>query len=451
MKDNIVFWGADEKDQKILVVLRLRANDNLIDIWTFPDKILKQDFIDHLFGDWQEIDITSFPEGYTHIERNVSNTELLPEDIKTDQTDLIKRAEKEWFVKVLSMRLFAMLKMEVDALHEQVMALKEYDQEYWDSSRGYWDRIITNTNERNLNREQAKELRELVNNSFERLKELKETTNKKWEEEAQANFFSMNKELEQIEKEIKDAPTQARKLFSRLKNLQTSVKEKRLSNSGRKQLWNKFNILFTEVKSKLAVSSVDRFDKRIKGLKDAINRMKSSIGRDKHEIEFQNKRAGSSRATQLEMQLRDAKIQMTQTRLSSKEEKLKDMEKLLSDLNKQKDKALKQSTPPKAKTIVKKTPKKASDNNIEVKDSSESESKPDQKAESNEKIGDNTLTETDGVKLEESKKPPAEKKSKTEEPKPVLKEIQVAENSDKSIKPEDIQKEDVKDSNSKAE
>jgi hypothetical protein len=36
MKTRIVMWGNNEKDEKVLIAISLRAEDNVVDIFTSP-------------------------------------------------------------------------------------------------------------------------------------------------------------------------------------------------------------------------------------------------------------------------------------------------------------------------------------------------------------------------------------------------------------------------------
>ncbi len=335
MKNNIVFWGADELDRRILVAARLRAKDNKVDFWTFPEKQVNAAFADKMFGDWEELEPSEFPEGYVHIERDISSSELLPENIKTDNTELVMRAEKEWFVKVLVQRLYEMLDAEVSALHEQVMSLTEYDKTLWDSCKNYWEKIMSHNQERNITRDQAIELRGKVNASFERLKGLLDNTNKAYEEEAQANFFQINKRLEEIKQELEKNPNGSRNVFNQLKQIQEEAKVLKLNRPNRNEIFNTLNELFESSKNISRSSVNEKINHRIAGLEDAIHKMQKSLDFDLRDVEYINKRNNSSSVSQLEFKLSKAKLDMLQHKIDSKKVKLDEMNKLLLDLKKE--------------------------------------------------------------------------------------------------------------------
>ena len=114
MKNTIVFWATNENEQEILAVLRLREHDNKVDFWTFDKAVLEEAFIEKMFKDWDVLTDADFALANTHEERKMSDGNLLPDEIRTKETDLVSRAEKEWFVKVLSLKLMQQLTLEID-------------------------------------------------------------------------------------------------------------------------------------------------------------------------------------------------------------------------------------------------------------------------------------------------------------------------------------------------
>ena len=80
MKTRIVMWGSNEKDEKILIAISLRAEDNVVDIYTFPFESTSEEFYNLMLNEWRESHEVPFPEGYTLITRPLTASDtLLPE------------------------------------------------------------------------------------------------------------------------------------------------------------------------------------------------------------------------------------------------------------------------------------------------------------------------------------------------------------------------------------
>ena len=54
MKTRIVMWGSNEKDQKVLIAIGLRAADNVVDIYTFPFETTTEEFYNLMLYDCRE-------------------------------------------------------------------------------------------------------------------------------------------------------------------------------------------------------------------------------------------------------------------------------------------------------------------------------------------------------------------------------------------------------------
>ena len=129
-------------------------------------------------------------------------------------------------------------------------------------------------------------------------------------------------------------------LFDELKDLQRKFKDAKLTKGHRGQIWKKLDNAFKIVKEKKygdkggkSNNTLERIERRYQGLMSALNKMKSSVGRDEAEMSFQSRRADNSDG-QLEQQIRQAKIAMIEERLNSKKVKLDDMLKTQADLEK---------------------------------------------------------------------------------------------------------------------
>lgn len=338
MRRKLVLWGTNEKDEKILVALELLENENVVNIFTFPEKIATEEFYKQMSEQWKnDVDI-EFPEGFSKIERKLSVSDsLLPDEIRVERPDLITRAQAEWHFVVLSSKLYGLYKSELEEFKDKVETLTDYDNKIWEELKNFWNKVQHQVNDRNLFREHAASLRERTNGLFDKLKQLKKSLESEFETKSKTYLDDFSKELNEIEGKI-DQGLGLSPLFEDLKRLQYKIKNIHFTKDDRKEIWDKIDGAFKIIKEKRGSQyeanvsqGTARLQKRYEGLIGAIQKMQKSIQIDQKDLDFQTKRVEDSDG-QLESQLRQAKIRMIEERIHSKKEKFDDMLKTKSDL-----------------------------------------------------------------------------------------------------------------------
>jgi hypothetical protein len=332
MKSKLVLWGTNAQEDRVLIAMQLRAEDNKVDIWIFPEAIASPDFSQQMLNDWRNGAEVAFPEGGTHLERELSVTDsLLPNDIKVERTDIVNRAQGEWHFIVLSTKLHAAYKSELAELEDKVTKLTEYSGETWDTLKGFWHKVQDQMKERNLFRDHGEELREAANGLFTQLKDMRTTVMNEFEENSKTWYTQFNTILDEIEHKIDNGIKGFPDVFDQLKQTQSKFRDQKMTRDHTNDLWNRIDRLFKTVKEKKfgqnAIndsSATERLTRRYNGLVGAIGKMQESIDRDIQDLEYQRKRVEQS-GGQLEEQLRQAKINMVQDRVKSKQEKLNEM------------------------------------------------------------------------------------------------------------------------------
>ncbi len=348
MKTKLVLWGYNEKEEKVLIALQLRPEDNKVDIWTFPEVVATDEFARQLMGDWRNNKEVVFPDGNVHTERELSVTEsLLPADLKVERGDIVQRAQTEWHFVVLSSKLNDVYKNELGDLQANVAKLTAYDSDTWEQLKNFWGKVQDQVKERNLLREHADILRDETNVLFGKLKELRSALDDQFREMSKGHMDTFMTKLDDIEKNVADG-VRLPAVFDQLKGLQRNFREIKLTREHRSKIWARLDGAFKKVKEKRfgpeansESSATERLTRRFKGLMGAIEKMDRSIARDEDELNFQRKRINDTDG-QLEAQLRQAKIGMTEERVRSKKEKFDEMLKTKEDLERriasQKDK-----------------------------------------------------------------------------------------------------------------
>lgn len=342
MKTKLVLWGRNAQDERVLIALQLRPQENKVDLWTFPENIATEDFSQKMLNEWRNGTKLDFPEGFTHSEKELSVTEsLLPEDLKVERGDLIQRAQTEWHFMVLSSKLNETYQTELQEIKEKVAQLNSYSGEVWEELKVFWAKVQTQVRERNLFREHANDLRDSTNDLFGKMKELRKSLDKEFQAKSEEHMKMFKTGLGEI-KERLEKGLNLNGIFEDLKKMQREFKDTRLSRDHRSSIWEQLDGLFKEVKNKRYggdsnnggnSTPSERLKKRYAGLMAALGKMEQSINRDKRELDFQDRKAGQS-GGQLEAQLREAKMMMVKERIRSKEEKLSEMLQTKAELEK---------------------------------------------------------------------------------------------------------------------
>jgi hypothetical protein len=347
MKTKLVLWGqkgSDENAEKVLIAVELNANANCVDSWIFAGDTATEELSDQLMNNWRKGEAVAFPEGHEHIRTELSaSSSILPEGYSaTDKEDLIKRTQTEWLFIVLSTKLFQTYASELDSLQDKVEKMTKYSKEMWEELKTFQTKIQNQVQEQNLFREHTNILRDRLNELFGSLKKLREVEDTAFEAASNEVFQKMINILNQIDEAVEKNSGDWGKWFDKLKTLQAELKTAKLTREGRNEIWARIDKSFKEVKDRRFGGSnaqnsnsgniETRLQRRIEGLREAIQKMDNSVSRDQKDYDFLFKKLNNNNATQLEAQLSEVRAKMILERLESKKAKLADMNKTLADL-----------------------------------------------------------------------------------------------------------------------
>jgi len=348
MKKRLALWGKNPSSEKVLITFELLEKENQIRNLVFPEAVVTETVFKAIDQEWTRYKEVALPESSVDMTTDLKiSEEMTPEGYTIDKEGIIKRSQTEWHFVVLSSKMSTAFYDELDDIKEKVESLTGFDRKEWNRLSDFWKKVQDKIHNRDLLREHSKNLKEDVNSLFSKLKEMRSDFEKEFKEQsAEAQSFFTDK-LNDIEERIgKDARLQG--LFDELKELQRKFKDAKLTKGHRAQIWKKLDGAFKVIKEKKygdkasSNNALERIQRRYDGLMGAINKMKSSVGRDESEMSFQSRRADTTDG-QLEQQIRKAKIAMIEERLNSKKVKLEDMLKTKGELekkiNKLKDKA----------------------------------------------------------------------------------------------------------------
>lgn len=331
-------WGTNEKDQKVLIALALRAEDNVVDIYTFPFESTTEEFYNLMLNEWRESHEVPFTEGFTHIIRPLTAADsLLPPELKVDRSDILQRAQTEWHFLVLSNKLYQTFHNELLEIKEKLHGADNYKNQLWEEMKESWEKIQKYIFDKTLMREHGQQLRDMTNDIFTQLKNMRKNMDTEVDRVSREFADKFNTKLDEVEAKI-NSGLGLQPLFNDLKKVQQEFKDAELSRGDRAKIWKRIDNAFKAVKDKKFgekstkdTSSLDRLNRRYEGLLSAIDKMEKSIRRDDKDKSFQDDRIANTEG-QLEAQLRMAKLKMIDERVNSKNEKLAEMQKTKAEL-----------------------------------------------------------------------------------------------------------------------
>lgn len=331
MKTKIVLWGANEKDEKLLIGVELVDKENKVLIHKIPEAAATEEVYKMMMDNWRDGKEMTWPAEKEEVIRELSVADgLLPDDIKVERTDVISRAKAEWHFVVLSSKLYEMYRGEVDDFKDKVDTLTNFDNVLWEELKSFWTKVQNQVQDKNLFREHAGKLRSKTNELFDTMKALKKTADTEFKKQSKVIAKEFKEKISAIDEKIEKG-LGLKPIFEELKKLQAKVKDAAFTRDDRNDIWKKIDRSFKAVKEKRfgdkasgGTNAVSRLEGRYNGLIAAINRMQNSIKKDVNEKNFQTKRINNTDG-QLEAQIRQAKLVMIDERINSKQVKLDDM------------------------------------------------------------------------------------------------------------------------------
>lgn len=338
MKTRIVMWGTNEKDEKVLIAISLRAAENAVDIYEFPVNSTTEEFYNLMLKEWRELNEVPFPDDFKHTVRPLTASDhILPEELKIERPDIVIRAQTEWHFIVLSHKLYETYRKELEDMKSTIAKAESYSGQLWDEMKQIWAKIQNHIVDNTLLREHTAPLKDLTNDIFTQLKDMRKELDAEYDKVSNQVAITFNERLDKIDQKLKSG-LGLKPLFDELKRIQGEFKTAKLNRIDRNNLWKRIDATFKNLKENKPgdrgpkdSTIMDRLQRRYDGLLAAIDKMEKSINFDNRDRLFEDSRITNTEG-QLEAQIRMAKLKMINERITSKKEKLDEMLKTKSEI-----------------------------------------------------------------------------------------------------------------------
>ncbi|MFN9321800.1 MAG: hypothetical protein ACK58Q_14560, partial [Chitinophagales bacterium] len=299
-----------------------------------------------------------FPETITTENRSFTEESLLPDNIKIEgKSGAIRQLQNEWSYLLLNAKLFEQFNAQLEDIKIKAAELKGFSSELFDEAKEFWEKVLEYKKEREISQEKLAYFKEEINGVCVHLNKLKESLLKEKDAASEKIREEFSVTLASIDARLEEHGVHFKTIMEELKVLQTKLRGEDIKRDIK-------NILFDDIQARYDKIKVRREEvlggvnnSRIDGLTQALERTQKSLNMDVRDLDFNTKKLNSV-DSKLELQLREAKIKVLKDRISSKEEKVADIQKTLNKLTKK--------SAPKEKETTEET-KKQDKKKVEVK------------------------------------------------------------------------------------
>jgi myosin heavy subunit len=340
MQSRFITAGNLKDELEVVLAYELKEAEFRLDLYVIPKKSLNKEAMEKLTTEWVNGGEFAFPEDTQIIYPDINADSILPDNIKSDKTGEIRHKQNEWAVQLLTNKLWESYLIELENLKKRSAALVSYDKSLFEDAKSYWERVLEHKKERNITQERLDRIKEDVNAIFEQLKSFRKTESAEFEKSSTAVREQIVERLNQIKAKA-DEKANFKTLHDEIKALQHEFGRQRFLKSDENGVRKAYDDAFHYISEQRNKYFTDKYESRITGLKDVISKMEKGLDRDKKDLDYFSKKAESPRIQSLELQLLKVRLRQIKETITSKEDKLKDIQKTLDSILKQANKSTK--------------------------------------------------------------------------------------------------------------
>jgi hypothetical protein len=365
MQQRIVMWGEIGTDNKALVTIQLLENDAKIIINAFPKDSVTKELQDKIFVEWKNGGEIEFPETTFQWTIDANQDNILPENVKVERPELITQTQHKWSRKIMSAKVMQLLTDETEHILQNIDSIQNYDQKLWDKAKQQWDKIADYQKKGEITWEQTTLLKEKINLVFDALKAVKRITSENDVEQSRILSKNFEATIEKLQNKL-IYPDQWKHIFEELKKIQEELKEAPIRWNSKKNLYDKINSIYDDLKKYRATENINKSKSRIKQLNQILSGIYDSINREKDNYEIQVEKMQHYTRGRVQLDEIKNRFNYILDRIKEKENKAENIKKTIAEVEKllakeeyRKEKNQKENT---ANTNSSKEPKKEENN-----------------------------------------------------------------------------------------
>lgn len=333
MQQRIVMWGEIGTDNKALITIQLAESESKIYINAFPKESVTKELQDQIFVEWKNGGEISFPETSYQWIIDANQDNILPDNVKVERPDIVTQTQHKWARKLMSAKVMQLLTDECELILQNIDSIKDYDQKIWDKAKQQWDKIADYQKKGEITWEQTSFLKEKINLVFDGLKAMKRITSEHDVEQSRVLAKTFEMQIEKLQSML-IYPDQWKKMQDDLKKVQDELKEAPIRWNGKRNLYDKINAIYDDLKKYRATENINKSKSRIKQLNQILAGVIESIEREKDNYNMQVEKMQHYTRGRIQLDEIKNRFNYILDRIKEKEKKAEDIKKTIIDVEK---------------------------------------------------------------------------------------------------------------------
>lgn len=332
MQSRFTAHGLNSENKEVVLAFELLEEAVQVNLYIVPKQALTAEQSQQLQKEWVNGEAFEFPAEAVLTNPDLNNDSILPDDIKSEETGLIRSKQNEWAYRLLTNKLWEVYLVELASLKQKAAELTSYSRTLFDDAKSFWERVLAHKKDRDISQSKLDEIKEEVNGIFEALKELRKKESSEFEENSNTFKNELVAKIDAIKNRMVEGVV-FKDLHEELKQLQNALRGGiRLTKADETTIKKSFDGAFQQLHEAFSSFANNKNASRIENLTKIVGNIEKSLQYDKNDLAYFTKKVTHPKANALEIQLAKLKLKMLEEQIESKEAKIADINKTIEKL-----------------------------------------------------------------------------------------------------------------------